>query len=172
MAAPAQAAAQSSAQPPAQRPQAGNGMKYFTFLGHFCGRWGTVDGSPPHRAEMSCHSREQIASGCVLPLSAPQQARGRKAIEKVLNENAKLRLARSEPASGSDGRGTAQAASASVAFLRARQGLTLQVGFMNGASSSFAPDMLPTMRTPDPRRAISCWVIVNRCACPESTSTI
>ena len=57
VAAPAQAAAQSSAQPPAQRPQAGNGMKYFTFLGHFCGRWGTVDGSPPHRAEMSCHSR-------------------------------------------------------------------------------------------------------------------
>ena len=44
MAAPAQAAAQSSAQPPAQRPQAGNGMKYFTFLGNFCGRWSTVDG--------------------------------------------------------------------------------------------------------------------------------
>ena len=25
-------------------PQAGNGMKYFTFLGNFCGRWSTVDG--------------------------------------------------------------------------------------------------------------------------------
>ena len=33
VAAPAQAAAASSAQPPAQRPLAGNGMKYFTFLG-------------------------------------------------------------------------------------------------------------------------------------------
>ena len=25
-------------------PQAGNGMKYFTVLGNFCGRWSTVDG--------------------------------------------------------------------------------------------------------------------------------
>ena len=44
VAAPAQAAAGSSAQPPALRPQAGNGKNYFTVLGNFCGRWGTVDG--------------------------------------------------------------------------------------------------------------------------------
>ena len=39
----AAAAAQSSAQPPAQRPQAGNGQNYFRKLGDRCGRWKTVD---------------------------------------------------------------------------------------------------------------------------------
>ena len=39
----AAAAAQSSAQPPAQRPQAGNGKNYFIHLGDRSGRWKTVD---------------------------------------------------------------------------------------------------------------------------------
>ena len=39
----AAAAAQSSAQPPAQRPQAGNGKNYFIHLGDRSGIWKTVD---------------------------------------------------------------------------------------------------------------------------------
>ena len=38
---------------------------------------------------------------------APYPGKASRAIEKVLKENAKLRLARSEPASGSGGRETA-----------------------------------------------------------------
>ena len=44
---------------------------------------------------------------------APYPGKASRAIEKVLKENAKLRLARSEPASGSGGRETAEAATAS-----------------------------------------------------------
>ena len=44
VAAPAQAAARSSAQPPALRPQSGNGMTYFRNLGDVVSRWIAVDG--------------------------------------------------------------------------------------------------------------------------------
>ena len=44
VAAPAQAAARSSAQPPALRPQVGHGMNYFRIQGDQMGRWSVVDG--------------------------------------------------------------------------------------------------------------------------------
>ena len=66
MAAPAQASARNSAQPPALRPQAGNDMTYFRTLGDVVSRWSTVEGewkrSSP-RGKRSMRGLPRVASG-------------------------------------------------------------------------------------------------------------
>ena len=60
VAAPAQAAAGSSAQPPAQLPQLGKNNGYFLRLGNECGRWGIVDGDTRGSSGCGRRFRRQI----------------------------------------------------------------------------------------------------------------